>query len=225
MFSRYRRNEKQSIETQTFKVGETPGVTAHPDLYYARRQVVETTKRAGNLFAHWRKYTPEFNNGRCPVCWNPRTSTGADPNCPQCYGVGFDGGYAKPSIQYMIVRHSDRRAEFTNSGYLRMVRMISRSPYLPNIATGDVVGEIQNLEGEIVTFDRFLVEQNVDKQRFRLADNFVQPNTFDHLDPEPDVVSYNFEATRIPKHSDEEMRRIEYFIPLENPVWLTDLRN
>ncbi len=198
------------------------GVTAYPELEYARKQVFEACKRAGNLYAHWRRFTPEFNKVPwCPLCYNQRTQGAADPYCHVCYGTGFEGGYSRPSVQYMIVKESDRRLEATQGGFVRLLRAFTRSPYLPNIATGDIIGEIQNYDGVYQIADRFLVEGKVDRTRFRMRDDFVEAQTYDHLDPEAEVVGYRFELTRIPKHTDEQQQDIIYSIPFENPVWLT----
>jgi hypothetical protein len=120
----------------------------------------------------------------------------------------------------MIVEHSDRRLEATSTGFVRMHRAMSKSPYLPNIAVSDILGEIKNIEGRFEVDDRYLIEDGVDKKRFRLADNLTIPNTFDHLDPESEVFSYEFQCSRIPKAGNLENRDIKYSIPLEDPVWL-----
>jgi hypothetical protein len=220
----YRRNQQPGQSGKTLRV-RSDALVAHPELDFARQAVIKACKRAGNLFAHWRRFTPEWNNGRCPVCYNPRTGSPVDPSCPQCYGTGFDGGFSIPSVQYMTAQHSDRRLEATSGGFTRLLRNMSKSPYLPNIAVGDVIGEVQNIEGEYVVYDRYLIEEGVDPQRFRLSDDLLKPDTFDHLDPQSDVVSYSFEATRIPKHSDPNKRDIKYFLPFENPIWLTTTKD
>lgn len=221
--SRFRRNQQPGLTGSTERVRDS-GVTAYPELHYARQQNLAACKRAGNLFAHWRRFTPEFNYvPYCPRCYNPRTKTPVDASCPVCFGTGFEGGYSKPSVQYMILKHSDRRLEATESGFVRLIRSYTKSPYLPNINTGDVLGEIQNFDGVYNISDRYLVEGNVEKIRFRLRDDFVEPETYDHLDPESDVVSYKFEATRIYKHTESQKRDIKYSIPFENAVWLTTI--
>lgn len=219
-YQRHTRNQHPTFGGQTLRVRNESG-EAPPELFKAREQVVSACKRAGGLFAHWRLYTPEFNNGLCPV-HNSRTKTPPDPSCEVCYGTNFRGGYSKPTVQYMIVQHSNRRLEATPTGFVRLNTARSQSPYLPNISTGDLIGEIKNLNGDLVVDDRYFVEDGVEKVRFRLADNFMTPNTNDHLDAESDVVSYDFESSRIPKHSDEELRDIKYRVPFEKPVWLAD---
>lgn len=215
----YQRNRQPTLKGNTLRVGNK-GRSAFSELQYAREQVMEACNRAGSLTAHWRRYTPEFNNGKCPACYNSRTKTPNDPNCPVCYGVGFEGGFATPVVQNMILIQSDRRLEATETGFVRMHRTKSQAPYLPNIAVGDILGEIKNIEGEYITDDRFLVEDGVDKQRFRLADEFKQPDTYDHLDPESEVFAYIFEATRINKIREMEGRGIKYEVPFENAIWL-----
>lgn len=220
MFS-YQRNRQPAFKGKSERVGNK-GKNSFPELQYAREQVLEACKRAGSLFAHWRRYTPEFNLGPCPACTSGRLKQSVDPNCPVCFGTGFDGGYSKPTVQHMIVQHSDRRLEATSTGFVRLNRAKSQSPYLPNIAVSDVIGEIKNMDGEFITDDRYMVEAGVDKIRFRLADEFMAPDTYDHLDPESEVVSYDFESTRIPKTINEEDRNVKYAMPFENAVWLTN---
>lgn len=53
-------------------------------------------------------------------------------------------------------------------------------------------------------------------------EEYLKPDTFDHLDPETEVFGYKFEARRVAKHSDPNKRSIEYFIPFENVIWLSD---
>jgi hypothetical protein len=216
---RFSRNRQPTLFGHTNRI-DKEGKSASSELQYAREQVMAGCERAGTLMAHWRRYTPEFNNGRCPTCYNPRTKTPVDDNCPVCYGTGFEGGFATPVVQNMIILHSDRRLEATETGFVRLHRLVSRSPYIPNIAVGDVIGEIKNMEGEYVTDDRYLVEQGVEKQRFRLASEFVEPDTYDHLDPESEVFAYKFEASRIPKPRNPQDRVAKYDIPFENMVWL-----
>lgn len=122
----------------------------------------------------------------------------------------------------MIVQHSNRRLEATSTGFVRLNEAKSQSPYLPNINPTDIIGEIKNFEGKLDVVDRYIVENDVDKIRFRLADNFVQPNTLDHMTPESDVVSYEFQSSRIMHHSDPAKRDIKYSIPFDNPIWLAD---
>lgn len=218
--SRFNRNRQPTLKGQTLRV-RNQGVNAHDELDYARNQVVAACRRGGGLFVHWRRYTPEFNNGTCSVCFNPRLNQPIDPDCPSCYGTGFEGGFSRPSIQHMLVGHSDRRLEATDSGFIRLKRLTSKSPYLPNIADGDILGEIQRMEEEYIVTERYLVE-NVERERFKMKSEFTKSDTYDHLDPESEVVSYEFEGTRIYKHTDENKRDIKYFIPFENPIWLTN---
>lgn len=220
--SRFNRNRQPTLKGNTLRVKDQ-GVNAHNELSYARDQVITACRRTGALMVHWRRYTPEFNNGTCPVCMNQRLNQGVDPDCPNCFGVGFDGGFSKPSIQHMIVGHSDRRLEATNSGFVRLKRLTSKSPYLPNMSDGDIIGEIRRIEGTYTVTDRYLVE-NVERERFRMESEFHESDVYDHLDPESEVVSYEFEGNRIYKHSDENKRDIKYFIPFENPIWLTSTK-
>ncbi len=220
-YSRHRRNQHPTFHGHTLRV-RNKGGDAPPELHKAREQVLSACERAGSLFVHWRRFTPEFNNNqRCPN-YSPITKTHNNANCEICYGTTFVGGYARPVIQYMISQHSNRRLEATASGFVRLNENRSQSPYLPNINVGDILGELKNMEGDLVVDDRYIIESGVDKLRFRLADNFSTPNTLDHLDPESDVYGYEFSSTRIPKHTSPDRRDIKYSIPFENPVWLAD---
>lgn len=219
-YSRSRRNQHPTFHGHTFRVRNNGG-DAPPELQKAREQVLAACERAGTLFVHWRRFTPEWNNGRCRN-YNPRTKTHNTANCPICFGTNFDGGFAKAVVQYMISQHSNRRLEATPSGFVRMNENRSQSPYLPNIAVGDIIGELRNMEGELVVDDRYLIEDGVDKLRFRLADNMATPNTLDHLDAESDVFGYEFSSSRITKHTDPGQRDPAYNIPYENAIWLAD---
>lgn len=217
----FRRNRQPYLQGRSFR-SEGKATTGYDEIDYARNQVLDACKRTGSLYAHWRRYTPEFNNGHCERCYNYQTHTPEDPRCPVCFGTGYEDGYSNPSAQFMILKASDRRVEFTESGFLRQIRMVSTSPYLPNIANQDILGEIQNLEGNWVVNDRYQVTGNVDKKMFRQLNEYRKADTFDHLDPETEVYGYKFEARRVTKHTDQDSRAIEYFVPFENIVWLSN---
>lgn len=93
-YEKHTRNQHPYFHGHTLRV-RNESEDAPPELSKAREQVISACKRAGSLFVHWRRFTPEFNNGLCSHM-NSRTKTGNNADCPICYGTGFKGDSRPP---------------------------------------------------------------------------------------------------------------------------------
>lgn len=216
---------------QPFLRGTSPrvggyGHRALAEISNFRKTIEAACIRFGSLYAHWRKFTADWNEGPCPRCGGETTiMEGAiDPRCPVCFGTGFEGGYSRPSIQWMIVQDHNEELDRTDLGFLRIRRSDSISPYLPVIGTSDLVGRVTLNEEGWGTQERFYVEGGVKQVRLRENYEIFKHNSYDHMKPDSEVGGYTFAASYLTLLDDEDRRPIEYFVPFEDPIWLADQR-
>ena len=63
-------------------------------------------------------YTVKTTGIKCTHCYNDIREQSFDPNCPVCFGTGFEGGY-DPKVQiYMRQRPAQQSLDMTNNGYM-----------------------------------------------------------------------------------------------------------
>lgn len=213
------RNRQPYLKGRSFGAGPS-AYQAAGEIEYVRESVTDFCERGGTLYAHWRKFTPDWNAGRCPRCYNATFGGSTDDECPVCYGVGYEGGYSRPSVQWMVVKDEDSSVERTPLGFFRLSKAESVSPYLPRIFGGDLLGRIVVKNGKYDTQERFVIEGTVRPTRLREDMDVSTKHSEDHLIEDPDVAAHKFYCSMLPEHQDNDKRIIEYFVPFESPIWL-----
>jgi hypothetical protein len=213
-----------------FGRSERVGVLGQGDseIHYARKAVEAGIIRTGALYAHFRRFTPLWNEGFCPRCMSTFSEKNIDPDCYICYGTGFDGGYSRPVVQWMMIINLEPRTYRTQTGIIIDYRSDSQSPYIPHLATGDLLGRMikrtpSGASGAWDVQERFVVSGHVRPVRVREISETTMRNTSDHLDPVPEIIGYRFEAVYLTPNEDIDKQSVEYQIPFKRPVWIADM--
>ncbi len=218
------RNRQPTFFGRSERVSTADG-QSFTEIHYLRKAVEAACIRTGALYAHWRRMTPGWNDGYCPRCNSTFRDGGIDPDCYVCYGIGFEGGYTRPTVQWMLIQNQNEYLERTELGFLIQRRSESLSPYVPELHTGDLIGRLvwNQRTKAWETQERFVISGNVRPARVRETTEVVTKNTEDHLDPYPEVAGYMFFASMINRHDDVDRLAVEYQVPFDNPLWLADI--
>jgi len=81
---------------------------------------------------------------RCPVCYDDRTQTSADPRCGTCYGTSYEGGFWSPILTSVRITPTPRQTsvqlEGTSSVQMAQVELVS----YPTLEQDDVLVELDS---------------------------------------------------------------------------------
>lgn len=182
---------------------------------------------AGSLYVHWKRYTALSDVGQCPRCFDQRRLEAADPVCPICLGTGWRWGFSRPSVQWMLINDTRTQIDLSAGGVLSVRLGSSYSPSVPRIAPTDVLAKlslVKDLSGEVVyrTGDRYQITDSVEELRGRDQVDEVRRATDDHLDPEPEVIGYQFETAVIPRNTEERFALAQHRLNHTGAIWLAD---
>lgn len=227
MYPSFNRNQFPTVKGRTSRV-EGFGLRAQSEVDYLRKSNLAALERAGSLYAHYRKFTPEWNvgrgdfEGRCPQCYNPHLARSTDPDCPVCYGTGYEGGFAQPVVQWMQIQDKDEGWEVSPVGFVTVRKGKSISPFIPIIKQFDMIAKLQKKDNVWQTTERFFVDEPVTEKRVR--DNFelLENDTDNHLDPQTEVFGFEFSCVYITNNNKDEFLHMAYEVPFENVIWLAD---
>lgn len=221
MYPSYRRNQFPNTKGRTQRV-EGFGTTAGSEVDYLRQSTLAGFERTGALYAHYRRFTPDWNRGRCPACYLEHLPRSTDPECPICYGTGFDGGFSQPVVQWMLVEDRDQGWEITDTGFVTERKGKCQSPSIPVIRQFDILAKLQKKRGEWVTSERFFIDEPVSEKRVR--DNFeiLDDDVDDHLQVQTEVYGFDFTAVYLTENNLKEFLHMVYKVPFENVIWLAD---
>lgn len=227
MYPSFRRNQFPTIKGRSSRI-EGFGIHAESEVDYLRKSNLAALERAGSMYAHFRRFTPEWHRGRgdvggrCPNCYNPYLARSVDPECPVCYGTGFEGGFSQPVVQWMIIQDKDQGWEVTPTGFVTVRKGDSTSPYIPVIHQFDLIAKLQKKDGVWQTSERFLVDEPVKEKRVR--DNFelLKDDNDNHLEPQTEVFGFDFTCVLLTQNNLEEFMHMAYKVPFENAIWLAN---
>lgn len=90
----------------------------HADYGKFIRQFREDTEWIldGQPLAHF--YKQKKVGGRCPLCWDANSRMATDPDCPECYGTGIDGGYDYAGLYHVGIVRREKVTTFEEEGYV-----------------------------------------------------------------------------------------------------------
>lgn len=225
-FPSYSRNQQPGAFGRTFRTDGQGGTYGEID--YLREAISKGLARNGSLYVHWRRFSADWNDGECPRCFYQEGRTSARPDCVVCFGLGWRGGYSRPSVQWMIVMDTRTDIELSRSGFLRVRQGQSYSPAVPRIRPGDVLAKLGLTADSTLqtpryrTGDRYVVTGIVEDIRGRDQVDHLRNATDDHLDPEPEVVGYNLETSLIPPNTEDRFQLQQFRLSHEGAIWLAD---
>lgn len=221
MYPSFNRNQFPTVKGRTARVEGFAG-QAESEVDYLRQSNLAALSRTGALYAHFRRFTPDWNRGDCPTCSNPHLPRSVDPECNVCYGTGYRGGFSEPVVQWMIVQDKDEGWEISNSGFVTVRKGTSISPSIPVIRQFDMIAKLRKKNNQWGTSERFFVDGNVKEKRVR--DNFeiLDNDTDDHLDIQTEVFGYEFDALYLTENRIDDFLHKAYDVPFENVIWLAD---
>jgi hypothetical protein len=81
---------------------------------------------------------------RCRTCYSRGAGTSLLSDCPDCYGVGWEGGYDRPALVYAKVRDSVPSDQLEPSGAVRTKSTQIGMLAFPRLANEDVIVELRN---------------------------------------------------------------------------------
>ena len=214
------RNRFPNLRGQSFRV-ENRGYSTPNEVSYVRGQTISACQRSGTLYVHWRRFSPDWNNGQCPRCVDgdlyESGGNSIDPNCKVCYGSGWTGGFSPPVVQWMIVNDQDSTLTQTELGVIRLSNQAnSYSPYIPQINNSDLLGRLVYNDGAYEVQERYHVTGKIKPERLLRSLKLTTRQPSDHLQQDSDISGYSFEAATIPPYG------VEYKVPFEDAVWLAN---
>lgn len=134
---------------------------------------------------------------RCKLCWNPTVSKTVNPNCPECYGTSFEGGYFTPISTLVGYDAQTKTSAFNYAGKLEANEISGWTINYPNIDFKDLVlrfpdmkmfvaDPIQNTELQTADVRQILklTELSKDSVEYKLIGDF---NLLPNIPVQPDV--------------------------------------
>jgi len=63
-------------------------------------------------------YKQKKAGDRCSLCWDANSRMPTDPDCPECYGTGFYGGYDYAGLYHVGIVRREKVTTFEEEGYV-----------------------------------------------------------------------------------------------------------
>lgn len=106
---------------------------------------------------------------KCARCWDPVKKLPRDPDCPNCFGTGFAGGYLKPFYLYALVQPPRESVLRAGAPFVDGTTYAEIGPN-PYVDPGDVfVDRVTNLRYRIKSVQQAAHRQYVVSQILTLA--------------------------------------------------------
>lgn len=120
-----------------------------------------------------RKTSQSTGATKCKTCWAEESQAATDPNCVECFGVGYSGGYEKVTTKVRILS-SARMIELSELGLvLNYKPQAWVAGSVPLLSNGDVLVRANNFRYEITDWTPSETQGRITRQVFSLT--FLEP--------------------------------------------------